>query len=107
LSISKYDSLGKQWNSLPVKSSLVKGAAVRVGRQKMWVVGGKSKGQRLASITEVDLSTGLQTLLPVTLSKQKSGVGAVYLDGKAPVTQASSTSLEGIPVMRCWQTWTL
>lgn len=79
----KFESLAGEWSPLKYKCSIVKAGCVRISKQKMWVIGGKSKGQRLISITEVDLTTGQQILLPVTLNKPKSGAGAVFLDGKS------------------------
>ena len=92
LPILRFDSLSGQWIQLGFKSCLVKATAVRISKHKMWVIGGKAKGQRLATVTEVDLATGQQTLLSLALSRPKSGVGAVYLDGRSLVTQALSTS---------------
>lgn len=59
----------------------VKSSLVRAGPNKVWIVGGKAKGQRLASITELDTITGKSIQLSVTLGRSKSGAGAVVLDG--------------------------
>ena len=81
LSVTKYSYPKGQWTVLGEKNCIVKAAIVKVGFNRVWIIGGKAKGQRLSSITELDTETGHSKVIATALTKPKSGCGAVLIDG--------------------------
>jgi hypothetical protein len=81
LPIVKFQYGKSIFTSIGKTCCLVKSACVRTGDGRVLMIGGKSKGQRLNVINEINPLTGEMAELGVSLTKAKSGCGAVFING--------------------------
>lgn len=81
LPIIRYSPKSEEYHQLDLHCERVKSSSLILQSGKIWLIGGKSRGQRLATILEVDPKLQVSNELELRLKRAKCGAGVVQVHG--------------------------